>query len=403
MGSLKLNVQYKTRRVILNFLRFDLSRRSAEKLLLDLKGESFGLDEFFQCAEENRVVPLLFWRLRELGTTSSHIPQLFQRLEAGYYQNLARNFLLRKELVKVLGAFSQKGLHVIVWKGAVFLFGKPPMKSVRIMDDVDVIIREEEAEKAIEVLGDLGYKRVREGDSHFTRPDSAGYIDLHIFQPRSYQLDYPDWESFWSNCAELADGLPARYPNPTDHFYQLFVHNTYHHHNFINQSLADLYDLAIIIQSYGAEINWNRIEELARNLHLENFLCIFLCLAEQRLGTPSLLKIKNLKVDNRIKRYLPWFEGAVSVPGWLYYALSRWLLISVGSRGFFDRVKNFYEIVVKKSGLGEKRSILSSACRLQRDSILLPWMRVLHLFRLFLLHLLASFFVFFTSIPDEKR
>jgi len=127
-------------------LRFDLSRQAAGKLLSDLKGEPFGLDEFFQGAEKNRVVPLLFWGLRQLGVASSHFPQLFQGLEAGYYQNLARNFLLKRELVGVLGAFSQEGLHVIIWKGAVFLFGTPPMESVRIMDDVDIIVREEEAE-----------------------------------------------------------------------------------------------------------------------------------------------------------------------------------------------------------------------------------------------------------------
>lgn len=403
-----MGVQYKTRRVILNFLRVDLSRQSAEKLLLDLKGEPFGLDAFLQCAEENRVVPLLFWRLRQLGIASSHFPQLFQRLEAGYYQNLARNFLLKRELVGVLGAFFQEGLHVIVWKGAVFLFGTPPMESVRIMDDVDIIVREGEDEKAIEILGDLGYKKGGEGDFHFTKPDSAGFIDLQIFQPRSYRFYYPDWESFWNSCTVVQDKVPVRFPNPTDHFYQLFVHNTYHHHNFINQSLADLYDLANLIPKFrdGDEINWNRIEELARNLHLENFLCIFLYLAERRLGTPPILKTNNLAIENRIKRYLPWFEGGVSVPGWLYYALSRLLLINLGGRGFLNYFVNSYRILIKRSVLESEHSVMRSAYRIKEVEPHLVFFKIVHAFRVLLLHFLAlSYFLYsrLLRLPALKK
>jgi Uncharacterised nucleotidyltransferase len=100
-----------------------------------------------------RLFPLVYRNL------SAQLPQdrSLQNLRSFYQTTWYRNQMLFKNAEKILKAFSEARIPVLLLKGAPLTLLYYKSFGVRPMDDVDVLVRRENAQKAASLLLELGF------------------------------------------------------------------------------------------------------------------------------------------------------------------------------------------------------------------------------------------------------
>lgn len=82
----------------------------------------------------------------------TEVNDILLRLKKEYQWSLARNMILFDELGRVLEAFNEAGIDVIVLKGAALAQTIYPDIALRPMGDVDLLVKKEGLEKAENLL-----------------------------------------------------------------------------------------------------------------------------------------------------------------------------------------------------------------------------------------------------------
>jgi hypothetical protein len=101
--------------------------------------------------------------MTEVNDSMTQIPNdIMTQLRSHYIESLARNMLLFDELNRVLKAFNEAGIEVIVLKGAALAETVYPDIALRPMGDVDLLIKMVNQEKCFTLLREIGYKDVQE-------------------------------------------------------------------------------------------------------------------------------------------------------------------------------------------------------------------------------------------------
>ena len=123
-------------------------------------------------AEWYRASGLLFHHARQLGKDKRPPPWVMAELKRTHDDNTARNMIFRLELIKVLKSLRQAGIPVIVLKGAALLELVYKNPSLRPMSDLDLLVPEEYAETAQNMILEFGYHEVGSlEDQEITRRD----------------------------------------------------------------------------------------------------------------------------------------------------------------------------------------------------------------------------------------
>jgi hypothetical protein len=107
-------------------------------------------------ALRHRVMPLLYERLRTMPAGA--IPGDFtEELRRRCIANAGRNEVMTRELVKVLDIMSAQGIRAMPIKGPVLAMLAYGDISRRMFDDLDILLKVEDIEKAAKELLSLGY------------------------------------------------------------------------------------------------------------------------------------------------------------------------------------------------------------------------------------------------------
>ncbi|MEM9477849.1 MAG: nucleotidyltransferase family protein [Pseudomonadota bacterium] len=140
-------------------------------------------------ANEHLVAPQLYASVRELAKQREVDRELLSYLAELTDANGDRNHRLYLQLDEVVAALNAKGIIPVLLKGAVPLVNaSQPSDCLRILRDLDIMVRREELGATRETLSELGYQVF--SDSHYAhspgsyyRDDCVGAIDLHTELP----------------------------------------------------------------------------------------------------------------------------------------------------------------------------------------------------------------------------
>ena len=75
-------------------------------------------EEVLTSAHWHHIAPLLYHNLKDIQENHLIPQEIMDQLKKTYYGNLARNMYIYAELKRMLDAFSEEGIEVIVLKGA---------------------------------------------------------------------------------------------------------------------------------------------------------------------------------------------------------------------------------------------------------------------------------------------
>ncbi len=204
-------------------------------------------------AEAEGVAPLLWWKLRAWGTQSdteafpAGVRTLVTALAPAYYETLAHNTLLLQALERILKAFQEAGIEVIVLKGAALAQTVYEDIGLRPMNDLDLLVRPKSLRKAVKVLQGLGFAPLKH---HY-----LGYQFLIVSENVSVELhwDIPDREGeqklLWSQTQSLPPWMKSVFTlNTGAQIVHLAVHAFWQHRAYLR--LIWLYDLHLLVKEY---------------------------------------------------------------------------------------------------------------------------------------------------------
>ncbi|MEW6088939.1 MAG: nucleotidyltransferase family protein [bacterium] len=127
--------------------------------LLNVKEPAGILDwkKILLSARYHKVSPLLFYKIKDFKKIS--VPcDIYLYLEKTYKINSIRNTFILDEFEQIRSSFQKENIPVILLKGIFFLHTVYNVHiGTRRMEDVDILIREEDVERADGVLKSFGY------------------------------------------------------------------------------------------------------------------------------------------------------------------------------------------------------------------------------------------------------
>jgi hypothetical protein len=221
------------------------------------------------------------------------IAACFERMYRG---NARRNQVLFRETARLLRAFDAAGIRSLVLKGVGLALTVYPDPALRNFADMDILAEAAQCDAAGAVVASCGFVReVSSEAQHHTvyigscpediltetlapefdpaltpeilaRHRHQVVLELHNgrFRDASGSVQETDIAPFWERpqTAVLPDGTLMRVPAPEATLTYLALHAASH----LYRRLVFPLDMALVIRHYGAELDWNRVCELADRL-----------------------------------------------------------------------------------------------------------------------------------------
>jgi hypothetical protein len=196
-------------------------------------------------------------------------------------------------LLKILHTLQKNGISTIPWKGPVLAATAYGDIALRQFVDLDILVREQDAIKAKDMLLSLGYRpqyqQPAEQEAAFhvlrkvyelVRDDGRVIVELHwAITSRTFPFAL-DPNSLWVGTEMVSlEGTQVRNLGPEDLLLVLSVHGAKHHWG----KLMWICDIAEVVRSYADKIDWGQLMTRARSLGAARILSLALFLARDLL------------------------------------------------------------------------------------------------------------------------
>ena len=112
-------------------------------------------------AEAERVAPLIYWAAKgSQELRAAFDPKTYNIVQTAYYASAAHNAVLFQELERILRMLEAADIPVIVLKGAALAQTIYPDIALRPMTDLDLLVKPEHLDRAVELLRAAGYQQL---------------------------------------------------------------------------------------------------------------------------------------------------------------------------------------------------------------------------------------------------
>jgi hypothetical protein len=219
-----------------------------------------------------------------------------------YRRNVRRNDRLFAQLEEAVAAMNDRGVTPVLLKGAATLATTPyGRRGVRLMADLDVIVRPEETERAVAALTAIGYEipdRSRSAGQRWyvelNRSCDVGAIDLQRSAPGPACF-YRDFGHAPDHCrlAQLGRGT-AYIPTPTFQALMLIIHDQFQDYGYWlgDIDLRHLVELRDLNDSAGG-IDWAELTSQVSGKLMRNALESQLLALAELLGVDVPLSLRS--------------------------------------------------------------------------------------------------------------
>ncbi|MGN6185002.1 MAG: nucleotidyltransferase domain-containing protein [Thermoanaerobaculia bacterium] len=240
------------------------------------------------------LFPLLYRQLAAI-VPNEVPPEFLDELKMFYQGNAARNLFLHGELERVLRALDDDGVTAIPYKGpALAILGYGDL-SLRRFVDLDVIVRKEDVDRAVNTLIAIGYRLdppvppsqqallIRtQHDLVFKRDEGRLLVELHWeVAPRRFASELTA-EDLWQRATKRKVGRGELLTlSPEDMLLSLCVHGSKH----LWERLAWVCDLAEWLASHP-DLQWSNVVDQAHRNGQQRMLFTGLQLAAELIDAP---------------------------------------------------------------------------------------------------------------------
>ena len=395
---MRLRDYQKARELILGLIRPDAKPEHLTKLAQGIGPHLSHWSEVLNVSYDNNALPLLYFTLHRSGLDTTIPEQAGEILLKSYLKNTRRTFSYQNELVKILTAFSNEGIPLMLLKGAIALIeGIYQDRNIRIMADLDLLIMRKNYEAAQKVLHGLEYfpednYRGEEDKIVFSK-STLKIVEIHFSPLGEHLAPYLPVEDVWSRALRKEkDGITFFLPSPTDQLYHLLVHEIIQHQRMTNYRILGMYEVYSLLAFYREEINFDVLFQRARRFNIEELFSIYLLLTEEKMG-PILSPSMKDDIKSRAGKSLLPYEKVSQNPLRLNWASNRFFIVLSTSTGFSSYLKNAYRILIQESVFLKSNEFLLSLYGLKKlPPPFLSLLKGFHVARVLFLHLVIALF-----------
>ena len=244
------------------------------------------------------IGPLLFTKLPLLNN-SSLIPTPVQtKLQQVYFKTFSRSTILYEHFRKIAGAFVAQNIPVIGLKGIYLSEWLYQDIGLRQFSDIDLLVKEENAESCLSILEGLGYKKNSAGQlsefvlSQFEK-DIIHYppmvlngvsIELHIKLHSATEKYHLDVTELWKNALPATiHGVNVQALNATD----LLIHLCLHldkHFKVGPVQFTCFNDITNLLEKLSGSLDWNEFTEACRLYNCEEVVYKYLVMVNTSMN-----------------------------------------------------------------------------------------------------------------------
>lgn len=243
-----------------------------------------------QAAERERLSPLLYYRLADARAPAPDA--VLARLRRQYLQVAADNTRRFAALEEALDALQAEGVPVILLKGAHLAPLVYDNIALRPMVDLDLLVRDGDAQRALETLSSLGYAPLAEGawmeeryGHHGLRRGDGVLLELHQRLGAMAVGAKIDQTELWRRAIPAAMGhTGALALDPTDLVLHLCTHAAQQH--LLRMGLLPVYDIGQVLAHEGARLAAEALVQRAREWHVSRATFLMLELARRLFRAP---------------------------------------------------------------------------------------------------------------------
>ena len=261
------------------------SDRHAERIRT-LSGQTLDWQCLLDTAAAHALRPLLYWGLK--AVRPENIPA---SLAESFQHNTRNSVQLTAELFQLLDLFAREGIHVLPFKGPTLAIAAYGNLALRQFTDLDLLVRQEDALRAREILLGNGYRTDLQLNTRWEEAYLHGYDEFVLYSPHGYPLVELHWAvtprffsvpldigQFWSRAASVRLGnREISAPSAEDLLLVLCLHGTKH----CWPRLSMVADVAWLMAA--SNIRWDDVLERARGLGSLRMLLLGTALAARLL------------------------------------------------------------------------------------------------------------------------
>ncbi len=253
-----------------------------------------------QAVHREGVGPLLYWMLSKSGKLSFLPEEARNSLRAMYARTWAQNQNILKELEIITRLFHERGIPVVVLKGACFALTIYPDIGLRPMEDLDILVPASRFVEAIAVAESLGYvNAIPEASpglndllSHHACLQKINItLEIHnsLVADKSFTYAVPvDW--FWEQTEPLDSSSKDRFGHllmltPTAQLLYAASHSMLQHGSH-SSPLRWYYDLDQLIHVSNDRLDWELLLSQAQKFQWGSALKAALAQTQEYFGTP---------------------------------------------------------------------------------------------------------------------
>lgn len=258
--------------LILSASKLNVSAKDSqlmEELSLSINDWNYFTDN----AIKNGVGPIIYRNFSSYRDLIKIPDQFLFKFKQVYYKSLSRNIIMYEHFRNIISVFNKNKISVIALKG-IFLADRIYSDiGLRQLSDIDILVKEKDAENSRNILLDLGYtysKHIYSTDfieqyfdrKHYTPLVMNGIaFELH----RNIHLDnlnfHVNIEDYWNRSQPVnIYGTDVLALSPNDLLQHLCIHLD-EHFNTGEVQLRSFCDIVEVLNFYKNEINWNSFEE----------------------------------------------------------------------------------------------------------------------------------------------
>jgi hypothetical protein len=264
-----------------------------------LAAQTLDWDYLFVFARRHGVLQLLYFQLQQCAADLIPSDQL-HRLQRYFQENSARNVVLTAELCRLIELFASAGIEAVPYKGSVLALFAYGNVALRRFVDLDLIVRREEINHAIDLLLSDGYEFSRpltlnqrdvllrtQHNLQFRRNRQQLIVELHWEVASHLFASSVQADDLWASLSEIklnqasVKTLPAE-----DLIFSLCVHGSRH----LWERLLWICDIGWIIARH--DLQWSTLLDRARRTQSERMFLLGLYLSAKLLDVrfPDVIK-----------------------------------------------------------------------------------------------------------------
>lgn len=317
------------------------------------------------------IAALLYNCLKGMQEKQCIPREAMEKLKKAYYENIARNMYLYTELLKILKPFNNKGIKVIVLKGATL--AKIVYKDIglRSMRDIDLLVKKEDLSYAKETMSDLGYVPKMHLLSEEWYKKNHYHLPTYMHREKSLMVEI-HWDitkkpfdiniKKWFERAIYAEynSCKVLMPSPEDIIIHLCLH-LYNHGYHSQMFLRELCDISETINHYRDEIDWMLLQNEINDYGLHKPVYSILYLVKNLFGNveipsqaqfigPSYIDLKLLKI----------LWGRMFIEDNIFSAMPGGLIKSLAVNRIGDKMRLLLPIIFPAREIMSKRHLTPS-------------------------------------------